>query len=67
MNTREVGTIDLEGRFKSRGEVWKSICAVGIVVYGDAPGNLRSIAKGTPVDHGRVHNTGTGKGVSDQD
>jgi predicted nucleotidyltransferase len=45
VNILEVGSNDLERRLKSRSELWKSICAEGIVVYGDAPGNFQSITK----------------------
>jgi predicted nucleotidyltransferase len=45
VNILEVGANDLERRLKSRSELWKSIRAEGIVLYGDAPGNLQSIAK----------------------
>ncbi len=45
VNILEVGANDLERRLKSRSDLWKSIRAEGIVVYGDAPGNLQSITK----------------------
>jgi hypothetical protein len=45
VNILEVGAKDLERRLKSRRELWKSIRAEGIVVYGEAPDNLQSITK----------------------
>jgi predicted nucleotidyltransferase len=45
VNILEVGAKDLERRLKSRRELWKSIRAEGIVVYGEAPENLQSITK----------------------
>ncbi len=45
VNILEVGANDLERRLKSRSEVWRSIRSEGVVVYGDAPGNLQSITK----------------------
>lgn len=45
VNILEVGAKDLERRLKSRRELWKSIRADGIVVYGEAPDNLQSITK----------------------
>jgi predicted nucleotidyltransferase len=45
VNTLEVEANDLERRLKSRSELWRSIRNEGIVVYGDAPGNLQSITK----------------------
>ncbi len=45
VNILEVGAHDLGRRLKSRSELWRSIRAEGIVVYGDAPGDLQSISK----------------------
>jgi predicted nucleotidyltransferase len=45
VNILEVEANDLERRLKSGSELWQSIRNEGIVVYGDAPGNLQSIAK----------------------
>jgi predicted nucleotidyltransferase len=45
VNILEVGANELERRLKARSELWRSIRNEGIVVYGDAPGNLRSITK----------------------
>jgi predicted nucleotidyltransferase len=45
VNILEVGANDLQRRLKSRSELWKSIRAEGIVVYGDAPEHLQSITK----------------------
>lgn len=45
VNILEVGANELERRLKSHSELWRSIRNEGIVVYGDAPGNLQSITK----------------------
>jgi predicted nucleotidyltransferase len=45
VNILEVGAHELARRLKSHSELWHSIRNEGIVVYGDAPGNLQSIAK----------------------
>jgi hypothetical protein len=45
VNILEVEANDLERRLKSRSELWRSIPNEGIVVHGDAPGDLQSITK----------------------
>ena len=45
VNILEVAAHELARRLKSRSELWRSIRNEGIVVYGDAPGNLQSIAR----------------------
>lgn len=45
VNILEVGAKDLQRQLKGRGELWRSIRNEGVVVYGDAPGNLQSITK----------------------
>ena len=45
VNILEVGTNELERRIRSHSELWRSIRNEGIVVYGDAPGNMQSLTK----------------------
>jgi predicted nucleotidyltransferase len=45
VNILEVGANELERRIRSHSELWRSIRNEGIVVYGDAPGNMQSLAK----------------------
>ena len=45
VNILEVGANELERRIRSHSELWRSIRKEGIVVYGDAPGNMQSLTK----------------------
>ena len=45
VNILEVGANELGRRLKSRSELWRAIRTEGIVVDGDAPGDLRSISR----------------------
>lgn len=45
VNILEVGASELDRRLRSRSELWRTIRSEGIVVYGDAPGNLQSITR----------------------
>jgi predicted nucleotidyltransferase len=45
VNILEVGASDLDRRLRSRSELWRTIRSEGIIVYGDAPGNLQSITR----------------------
>jgi predicted nucleotidyltransferase len=45
VNILEVGKLELERRLKSHSDLWRSIRQEGIVVYGEAPGDLQKITR----------------------
>jgi predicted nucleotidyltransferase len=45
VNILEIGKDELERRLRSASGLWRSIRDEGVVVYGDAPKNLRTIVK----------------------